>query len=68
MPESTISILNYDGGSLIQEPEGTVVIDMTMQSLSGVDKLDILVDGKVVETVDVENAFTYNYTYDYHDR
>ncbi len=65
MPESTISILNYDGGALVQEPEGNITIDMTMQSLAGVQKIEVVVDGQVKETITVEDAFTYEYSYNY---
>lgn len=66
LPDSSISVLNYDGSPIIQEPNGEVAIDITSQSLAGVDKVEVLLDGTVVETVQPEtDVFTFNYSYFY---
>lgn len=66
LPDSTISVLNYDGSPIIQEPNGEVAVDITSQSLAGVDKVEVLVDGNVAETVQPEtDVFTFNYSYLY---
>lgn len=66
LPDSTISVLNYDGSPIIQEPNGEVAIDITSQSLAGVDKVEVLVDGVLVETVQPKSdVFTFNYSYTY---
>lgn len=56
LPDATISVLNYDGSPIIQEPNGEVAIDVTSQSLAGVDKVEVLVDGSLVETVHPDRA------------
>ena len=65
-PDSSISVLNYDGSIIVQEAEGEVALDITTQSLAGIKKVEVLVDGAVVETVQPEtDVFTYNYSYTY---
>lgn len=66
LPDSTISVLNYDGSPIIQEPSGEVAIDITSQSLAGVDKVEVLINNAVAETVQPEtDVFTFNYSYLY---
>lgn len=66
LPDATISVLNYDGSPIIQELNGEVMIDITSQSLAGVDKVEVWVDGSLVETVQPESdLFTFNYAYLY---
>lgn len=66
MPDSTISLLNYDSSPIVQEPLGEVEIDITTQSLAGVEKVEVIVDGAVIETVQPEtDVFTYDYSYLY---
>lgn len=66
LPNPTIVVLNYDGSPIIQEPNGVVAVDITSQSLAGVDKVEVLVDGTVVETVQPESdVFTFDYSYQF---
>ncbi len=66
LPDSTISVLNYDGSPMIREPLDQLELDITTQSLAGVEKVEVLVNGSVVDTAQPENeVFTYNYSYAY---
>lgn len=66
LPEATISVENYDGNAIIQEPSGEVDLHIVSQSLAGVKKIDVLVDGTVVETLETGDVFTHEYAYTYH--
>lgn len=66
LPESTLEVVQYDGNPIIQEPRGDVELDIVAQSLSGIDRVEVLVDGEVVETASpTTDLFTYNYMYVY---
>lgn len=65
LPDSTISVENYDGSAIVQEPDGKVELSMTAQSLAGIKKIEVLVDASVAATVTPENVFTYGYEYTY---
>lgn len=65
LPEATISVENYEGGAIVQEPSGEVELNIVSQSLAGVKKIDVLVNEAVVETVETEDVFTHDYAYTY---
>lgn len=64
-PDATIEVLNYDGNPLIQEPEGEVSIDVEMQSVVGIESLDILIDGQTVETIPLALPLSYAHQFIY---
>lgn len=63
--EATVEILNYDGNALIQEPGGTVDIDAQMQSIAGIEKVEILLDGTVAENIVLEQPLAYSHLFTY---
>lgn len=66
LPDSVLNILQYDGNPIVQEPKGNVELDIVTQSLAGVDRIEVIVEDEVVETISPESDFfTYNYTYIY---
>ncbi|MGC4234993.1 MAG: hypothetical protein QM594_18620 [Niabella sp.] len=65
LPDSTVEVLNYDGSPIIQEPNGAVTIDITAQSVAGIENIEVLINGAVVETVTPGSSLSYHYTYTY---
>lgn len=65
LPEATISVENYDGNAIIQEPSGEVELHIVSRSLAGVKKIDVLVNESVVETLETGDVFTHDYAYTY---
>jgi len=66
LPDSTLSVVQYDGNPIVQEPRGDVELDIVAQSLAGIDWIEVLVEGAVVETISPDSdLFTYIYTFVY---
>ncbi len=66
LPDATLEVVQYDGNPIVQEPNGKVELDIVTRSLAGIDRVEVLVEDAVVETISPDNdVFTYNYTYTY---
>lgn len=65
LPDATVEVLNYDGNAIIQEPNGQIEIDVQMQSLAGIEKFDILIDGNTIESHPLDAPLSHNHSYKY---
>lgn len=65
LPDATISLENYDGNVILQEPSESVELSIMAQSPAGIRKIEALIGTNVVATVEPENVFTYNYQHIY---
>lgn len=65
LPDATIVIENYDGSTIVQEPNGKIELLVTAQSPAGIKKVEVLVGTEVVNAIEPENIFTYNYDFQY---
>lgn len=65
LPDLTVLVLHYDGSPILQEPNGEITIDMTAQSLAGIEKIEVLLDGTVVESVSPNLPLAFDYAYNF---
>lgn len=63
LPDVTVMVMNYDGNPIMQEPNGQVMVDITTQSLAGIAKIEVLLDGEVVETTSPNHPLAFEYAY-----
>ncbi len=64
LPEASISILNYDGNPLVEEPASEIEIDFVTQSLAGIKQVEVFVNGTKVKTITMEGeVFTFEHNY-----
>lgn len=65
LPDLTVMVMDYDGNPILQEPNGEIIVDVTTQSLAGIEKLDVLLDGTIVTSIspDLPLSFVYAYTF-----
>ncbi len=59
------SILAEIPDIIVQEPGNTIIQEFTLQSASGLQTLNVFQDGELIESVDVSNANTTIYTFEY---